>query len=367
MNSNTAKTKHLLGFKSLYAKLTFVFLSLWWGLNLVIMGVMLRVVTIERIRILFPVIKAVGGEFYNFILYTVYAFAACIVMGTIIIILVVRSIVSPIKAISDTARKVAKGDFDVSVSVQSSNELGMLAEDFNTMTRELKSIDALRSSFVSSVSHEFRTPITSIKGYVEMLHEDAAHVKKLTDEQRLHYCDIVLDESNRLIALSSDLLRLSELDSQVIREQDRRFSIDEQIRRSVVILEPHWSKKNIEFDLALSSVDYLGNKELLQQVWLNLIQNAIKFSNRNSEVSIRLFEEDGYLMIQIMDHGMGIAAAEQERIFESFYKAHESRSGVGNGLGLAIVKRIIEIMNGQISVESELGKGTTFTVRLPVN
>jgi len=364
MKHTETNTKRF-GFKSLYAKVTVIFLCLWWGLNLIILGVMLWVVTIDRLQILFPAVKAAGGQFRHFTLYTILAFVASIVIGTVIIMLIVRGIVKPIMIISDAARRVAKGDFDVSVNVKSGDELGMLAEDFNTMTRELKSIDAMRGEFVSSVSHEFRTPVTSIKGYTELLRDDAAHTDELADEKRLEYCYIILNESERLIALSSNLLRLSEMDSQIIREDTSLFSVDEQIRKTIVILEPQWSVKNIEFHLDLDESDYFGEKDLLQQVWLNILQNAIKFSHKNGSIAVTLRAEQKRLLVEIEDHGIGIAEADQARVFEAFYKGEKSRRGEGNGLGLVIVKRIVTLCGGNISMKSVQGQGTKFVVELP--
>ncbi len=355
------------GFKSLYAKLVTVFLGLWWGLNLLILGVMLAVITPERLMRLFPVVKEVGGEFYNFKLYTILAFAASILVGTAVILLVVRGIVKPVRTLSDAARKVSSGDFDVAVEIAGRDELAQLAGDFNTMTRELKSVDAQRSQFVSSVSHEFRTPITSIKGYAELLRDDAAHVRELGDAKRLQYSDIITNESTRLMALSGDLLRLSELDSKVIRETATTFSLDEQIRKVVVLLEPLWSKKDIIFDFDLAEVEYSGDSGLLEQVWINLIQNAIKFSHESGLIALRLSNGPEQIVAQVEDHGVGIKDADQEHIFDSFYKAQKSRSGEGNGLGLAIVKRIVEIMGGKIAVRSEPNKGTAFEIELPKN
>ncbi|WP_310602112.1 HAMP domain-containing sensor histidine kinase [Anaerosporobacter sp.] len=356
--------KRRLLFKSLYTKLLAIFLGAWWGLNLMIIAVMVHVITLDRLRTLYPVVKEVGGTFYNFILYTSIAFAASLCIGTVLIIFVVRGIVKPIRTIADATGKIASGDFDVIVDVKRTDELGQLAQNFNIMTQELKSIDAQRNSFVSSVSHEFRTPITSIKGYAELLRDDVVHINELTDEKRLQYCNIITGESVRLIALSSDLLRLSELDSRIIRERATTFSLDEQLRKTILLLEPLWTKKEIEFDIELAEVDYFGDKDLLGQVWINLIQNAIKFSMDGGSIAIRLRKKAIKIVVEIEDYGIGISQADKEQIFESFYKVSRSRSNEGNGLGLAIVKRIIDVVQGSIRVESELGRGTKFIVEL---
>jgi signal transduction histidine kinase len=359
----TEKMKQLLG--SIYVRFTAVFLGGWWLLNAAMLTVVIRVITIERLIELFPYIRKYGGEFNNLKLYTILAFVASTLLGTAVIILIARGIVKPIRRLSAASRQVATGDFDVLVTVNGTDELSRLAADFNTMVRELGSIDRMRGDFVSSVSHEFRTPITSIKGYVELLREDAAGVGELDAAQKMWYCDIILGESDRLIALSRDLLRLSELGSQVIREKADTFSLDEQIRKAIVVLEPQWSKKNIEFHLDMDKADYTCEKDLLQQVWMNLLHNAIKFSEDSGAIHIVLTNEGGRITVGIQDHGPGIPQEEQERIFNAFYKADRSRKREGNGLGLIIVKRIVDIMHGGIRLESLQGEGTTFLVDLP--
>ncbi len=351
-------------FKSLYAKLATVFLGLWWGLNLMILGVMLAVITPERLQRLYPVVKEIGGEFYNFKLYTLLAIAASVLIGSAVILMIVRGIVKPVAMLSNAARKVAAGDFDVAVNAAGADELSLLTQDFNRMTAALKSMDAMRGQFVSSVSHEFRTPITSIKGYAELLREDAAHIQALSDEKKLQYCNVITEESTRLMALSGDLLRLSDIDSKAIR-RITAFSLDEQIRKVVLLLEPQWSKKNIAFDLELEDIKYSGDRDLMEQLWINLIQNAIKFSYDDGVVAVRLQKLQSGVCAQIADQGIGIAPADLAHIFDSFYMAKASRENGGNGLGLAIVKRIIEISGGRIDVKSELGMGTVFEMELP--
>lgn len=282
-------------------------------------------------------------------------------VGTVIILLVVRGIVKPIKRISKASKEVAKGNFDVVVKVGSKDEVGQLAADFNLMTMELKNIDIFRKDFVSNVSHEFKTPITSIKGFAKLIRDGG-----LTNDQLCEYSEIIVKESERLSMLSSNLLRLSELDSKMIREQDVEFSLDEQIRKTILMLEGLWTKKDIQFDIELETVKINGNEHLLHEVWLNLIQNAIKFSNDSGKIKILLNRNGDVAKVKIADNGIGMSKEEKDHIFNRFYKADRSRSNDGNGLGLVIAKKIIEISRGEIYFESELGAGTTFTVELPL-
>jgi signal transduction histidine kinase len=227
------------------------------------------------------------------------------------------------------------------------------------MTKELKNIDFLRKDFVSNVSHEFKTPITSIKGFAKLIRDG-----KLSNDQLLDYSEIIVNESERLSLLSSNLLKLSELDSKMIREQSKLFSLDEQIRKTILILEVQWEKKEIEFDIGLDEISITGDEHLLQEVWLNLIQNAIKFSSQKGTIKINLYKYGDMAKVEISDNGIGIADEDKKRIFERFYKGDKSRSKDGNGLGLVIVKKIVELSNGKIYFESKLGKGSTFIVEL---
>jgi signal transduction histidine kinase len=300
-------------------------------------------------------------EFHRIRSATGLTFLLSAIIGTIIILIVVRGIVKPIKCISKASKEVAKGNFDIEVKIKSKDEIGQLTADFNLMTKELKNIDFLRKDFVSNVSHEFKTTITSIKGFAKLIREG-----QLSDDQISEYSGIIVNESDRLSLLSSNLLKLSELDSKMIREQATVFSLDEQIRKTILILETQWSKKEIEFDIELDEIVITADKHLLQEVWLNLIQNAIKFSSDKGIIKIILHKNGDMAKAEIADYGIGITDDDKGRIFERFYKSDKSRSKEGNGLGLVIVKKIVELSDGKIYFESKSGKGSTFTVELPL-
>ena len=348
-------------FKSIYAKFTLIFLGIWWFMNSLTYGVVLRIMSNSTLTQL-PVDKSeLIGEFSKVRAMTGWTFFISAMVGTIFIIIAVRSIVKPIKRISRASKEVAKGNFDIKVQINSKDEIGQLIADFNLMTKELKNIDFLRKDFVSNVSHEFKTPITSIKGFANLISEGS-----LTSDQIKEYSAIIVSESERLSLLSSNLLKLSELDSKVIREQATEFSLDEQLRKTILLLEVQWGKKQIEFDLDFEEIRIKANEHLLQEVWVNLIQNAIKFSNPEGTIRIRLHKADGKAIVEIRDEGIGIPPEEQKRIFERFYKGDKSRSKDGNGLGLVIVKKIVDLSNGQIKFSSEPGQGSTFAVELPL-
>lgn len=343
------KFKRFFPFRSVYVKFAITFLGIWWSLN-----------SLTFVIIMYSMSGGNNIELDGIRRVTTLVFLNSAVYGTIGILAVVRSIVKPLKRLSKASRAVAEGDFDVSVSEDSMDEIGRLTNDFNRMVKELRSIDTLRHEFVSNVSHEFRTPVTSIKGYAKLIAEDPQASQSIKD-----YINIIMDESDRLIDLSSNLLRLSELETQIIHKETS-FSLDEQIRQVILILESGWEQKAIDLEVALAEIQFIGDEELLLQVWLNLIQNAIKFSHHGGNISILLFKEDDKIQVKIIDNGIGISAEEKSQIFERFYKGESSRKKGGNGLGLSIAKKIVEQARGKMSIESELDKGTIVTVELPI-
>ncbi|MFE8697717.1 ATP-binding protein [Cytobacillus sp. FJAT-53684] len=286
----------------------------------------------------------------------------CAVIGSILMFIATKIISKPISYISDATKEVAKGNFDVQIHYQRKDEIGVLAENFSLMTDELKNIEYLRKDFMRNVSHEFKTPIASIQGFVEIIKD-----KNLSREKFDEYTDIIIEEAKRLNNLSTNILRLSKLDNQVIQNKKVNFSLDEQLRRTILLFEEQWSKKQLELEINLEKVDYESYEELVQQLWINLIGNAIKFSHENGMISISLKKNGDAIVVQIKDEGIGISKENQPRIFEKFFQGDVSRSEEGNGLGLAIVKRIIEICNGSISFTSKEGEGTCFTITLPLN
>lgn len=284
----------------------------------------------------------------------------CCTLGFIFLYIAAKFISDPLIHMSNGTKKIAKGNFDVIINHKSKDELGILAENFTLMAAELKTMEYLRKDFMSNVSHEFKTPITAIQGFVEMLQD-----RSLPDEEFEQYTNIIIEETSRLNRLCSNMLRMSRLDNQVIYDKSVSFSLDEQIRKAVLLLEDQWSRKNLELDICLEPITYGGDPELLQQLWINLIENAIKFSDEYGCIHISAKGTAPEIVVQIADEGVGIAEEDISRIFEKFYQTDASHAQMGNGLGLAIVKRIVELCGGTIRCESKLGDGTTFTVALP--
>jgi len=284
----------------------------------------------------------------------------CAVIGSILMFFTTKYISQPIKYISDITREVAKGNFDIRIHYKGSDEIGILAKNFNLMTEELKNIEYLRKDFITSVSHELKTPISSIQGFAEIIKDN-----NLSREKFNEYTNIIIEETKRLNKLSSNILKLSKLENQLIHNKINSFSLDEQIRKTILLFEEQWSKKNLVLEINLDKVNFEGDEELVQQLWINLIANAVKFSYDHGTIDISLKQNDKSIIAEIRDEGIGIAEESKPRIFDKFYQGDAARSEKGNGLGLAIVKRIIEICSGSISFKSEEGAGTCFTVTLP--
>ena len=267
----------------------------------------------------------------------------------------------PVQVLTRAHEKVQEGDFTVRLPDNQPGEMGVLMRSFNDMTEALGSTAYLQKDFISSISHEFKTPIASIRGFAKLL-----QMPGLTEEQRAEYISLIAQESDRLSRLSETLLRLSALEQQTALASLTSFSLDEQLRQTILRLEPAWSQKDIGWQLDLQEVSVTSDQELLNQVWVNILQNAIKFSPAESDIEVRVFRE-GNAIVEIQDHGCGMSEEAQKRIFDKFYQADKSRKQEGVGLGLSLVKRIVDMMGGTITVRSAVGEGSTFRVELPVS
>lgn len=275
-----------------------------------------------------------------------------------------KRITKPIAKISYAADRVAKGRFDSKIDTSGfMNELKNLGDNINKMTEELNSIEVMRSDFVSNVSHEFRAPLSTIQGYVTLLSNPS-----LSDEKKEEYFSLLQDSTRQLSGLVDNVLKLSRLESQNIMSKPDEFSLDEQLRRAVLMFEQQWSAKKLELDLDLPPCKFYGNEELLNQVWQNLIGNAVKFTQDNGKIGVKISDTGtGTLKVIISDSGIGMDEETQKHIFEKFYQGDTSHREKGNGLGLALVKTICRLTKSEISVESSPGKGSIFTVTLKEN
>jgi two-component system, OmpR family, phosphate regulon sensor histidine kinase PhoR len=269
------------------------------------------------------------------------------------------------RPIIEAIHKIAKGDFSVRVDniFQEHEFWGELARNVNTMALELNQMEQLRQEFISNVSHEIQSPLTSIRGFAQALQND-----QLSPEERHHYLDIIEAESKRLSRITDNLLRLASLESDQAKFEPRAYRLDKQIRNLILACEPQWTGKQIDMDVSLAEAVITADEDLLGQVWLNLIHNSIKFTSNGGRVGVELHRWDNQLEFKIVDTGIGISVEDQARVFERFYKVDKSRTGSngGSGLGLSIAQKIVEMHRGIIGVDSELGVGTTFIVSLPV-
>lgn len=288
--------------------------------------------------------------------------AACMIAGTITSRFASRHPLHSIESISRASQEVAKGNFDIQLTEHSQiAELQEMTHNFNIMTRELAGTELLRNDFVENVSHEFKTPLSAIEGYATLLQK-----KNLSEEKKEEYTKKILLNTRRLSTLTSNILLLSRLENQETGIKKETFSLDEQLRESLLSLETAWSEKKLELEIELDNADYSGNRELLFHVWHNIIGNAIKFSDIGGWIQILLKKEAEQLIIQITDTGIGMKEEICQRIFEKFYQGDHSRSDTGNGLGLALAGRIVTLHGGNISVSSKEGSGSTFTITLPL-
>lgn len=284
-----------------------------------------------------------------------------ILIGVILTLTLSYFPLRPVSQLIHAIHAVADGNFHTKINMKHPREFRELSESFNQMTDELSSIEMLRSDFINNFSHEFKTPIVSIMGFTQLLKKG-----NISEEERSEYLDIIISECKRLSDLSTNVLNLSKVESISMLSDTAPFPVSEQIREAILQLEQKWEKKEIEFDLHLKDCKLTGRADLLKQVWVNLIDNAVKFSSSGGKIEIRTYQKDSFFYFQICDNGIGMDAQTQEQIFDRFYQGDLSHSTEGNGLGLSLVQKIILLHHGTIQVNSEPGKGSIFTIALPI-
>ncbi|MBQ4039999.1 MAG: HAMP domain-containing histidine kinase [Oscillospiraceae bacterium] len=282
-----------------------------------------------------------------------------LLIGSLVTTFMSKLFFDPIKRLGEAMEKVADGDLTVHIETRSSSkEIQEIYSGFNLMTHELNATEVLQTDFVSNVSHEFKTPINAIEGYTMLLQGGEL------DEDQQQYVEKILFNTKRLSDLVGNILLLSKIENQTIPTNQTTYRLDEQIRQSIVALEPAWSEKDIEFDVDMESIDYTGNEGLMRHVWDNLISNAIKFDPVCGIVRIRLARQDDKIVFTVEDSGPGISDEAKKHIFDKFYQGDSSHKEEGNGLGLSLVKRIIAIAGGEIFAENISGGGCRFTIIL---
>ncbi|MBR4062819.1 MAG: HAMP domain-containing histidine kinase [Clostridia bacterium] len=269
----------------------------------------------------------------------------------------------PVRIITEAAEKITKGDLSVRIKPMQ----GAATEGFNriitavnSMTEELSGIETLRTDFISNVSHEMKTPLAVMQNYGTLLQSP-----ELSDEKRIEYAKGVTDASRRLADMMTNILKLNRLENQTIFPQKAVFDLGEQLCESLLQYESIWEKSDIEIETEIEDdVKVEADAELLSLVWNNLFSNAFKFTGEGGKVRVSLTTDGHYAVVSVSDTGCGMTPEVGAHIFEKFYQGDTSRATQGNGLGLALVKRVVDIMQGEIGVESAVGKGTTFTVKI---
>ena len=325
---------------------------------------------------LFSVIIAAGimaAAAYGFLVFfglLVNPFFRMLALPTLLMVFILmlaagmgRSKLRPMNDLVHAMHAVSQGDFSVRVDAEDvPGDMGELANSFNDMATELGGLEMFRKDFINNFSHEFKTPIVSIRGFAKQLERD-----DLTEQQRREYLEIIVSESDRLANMASNVLLLSKLENQTIVTDRADYALDEQLRRCVLLLENQWTEKNLEPDVELEEVTYRGNEEMMNHVWVNLLSNAIKFSPEGAPLGVRLAQRGNEAVCSVRDAGPGMDEATRRRVFEKFYQGDSAHATEGNGLGLSLVKRIVDLCGGSVEVLSAPGQGTEFTVRLPLD
>lgn len=292
-----------------------------------------------------------------------YLVCTCILLAVLFGLFWRYVIGKPLRQIAGAARKVAEGDFSVQIESNRKdgrkNEIDVLIEDFNKMTRELASNEMLKSDFIANVSHEIKAPLSVIQSYTKALQDGHA-----TPEQQEQYMDTIITASKNLNSMITNILKLNKLENQQIFSSPETYQLGEQLRRCALSYMEQWQDKGIEFEIDVEDVAICYDASLLELVWNNLLSNAIKFTETGGRISLTSQTRDSAVYVTIQDTGCGIDKEAQARIFEKFYQGDPSHASEGNGLGLALVKKVIEIIGGEITVESAPGKGSTFTVKI---
>ena len=352
MKQEKRKLRGRLGIKSFRVELTIIIFCLMFLTSV------FTVLVYIPLQIIFPALRNFSG-----IASSASTMIACTIIGTGAAAVFTKWALSPLNEMIEATERISKGDFKVHIqeSFDKDSDFGMLQRSFNHMARELDSIEMFRKDFINNFSHEFKTPIVSIRGFAHQLQAGG-----LTPEEEREYIRIIAAESDRLAKMATNILLLSKLENQAIVTDRTEFWLDEQLRTCLLVLEKQWGPKDIELNIDLDAVKYCFNEDMLSQLWLNLFSNAIKFTPKGGCISCSLKADGQNVTVVISDNGIGMDEDTRAHIFDKFYQGDTSHTGDGNGIGLTIVSRVLVLCKGKIEVESEVGAGSRFTVTLPV-
>lgn len=334
--------------------------------SLFVMGLIV-IVVVMTIIILYlmlrlHIIDGADGQFELSTLLVIMPIISTII-GFGLALLLNKISLKPVNRLIDQMNRLAKGEFDARIHFGKNGArlkgFKEIEESFNIAAEELEHTEMLRNDFINNFSHEFKTPIVSIAGFAKLLRRG-----NLSDEQKEEYLAVIEEESLRLSYMATNVLNLTKVENQMILTDVSTYNLSEQLRSAVLLLEDKWVVKDLDLDMEFGEYMIAANQELLMQVWINLIDNAIKFSGDKEIISIDIVKNDGEISVSVTNHGPVIPKESLDRIFNKFYQADESHSSEGNGIGLAIVKKVVELHKGTTSVKSE-DELTTFTVTLP--
>ena len=296
----------------------------------------------------------------NYVIWLLVFEVAGTIVGTATIFIVSRRMLQPLQLLMEGTDKITSGDYSVRLDMDSFYEFEELGRKFNCMAEELKSVEVLRNDFVNQFSHEFNTPISSIHGFANALKD-----RNLGTDEWEAYLDKIIQGTDRLSNLANNVLNLSLIERQTIVTHKTRINITEQIRRVIAMLVLYWEKKEIIFDFECDEHYIIGNEEFLEHLWCNILDNAIKYSFVKGKIDINIEEKDDNVIVKIRDYGKGIAEESIPHIFEKFYRSKSSSTSPGTGIGLTIAKKVVLLHQGSIEVDSKVGGGTSFFIKLP--
>ncbi|TKI91301.1 two-component sensor histidine kinase, partial [Bacillus wiedmannii] len=311
----------------------FSFLTIIWSIAFYVATSILKVLEVNV------------SPFVTFLISDMVGFVFIVLIWVLIGVLMRPKREAMIWTIIEPIQKIAKGDFSVKIRNEEKydGEIGVLVKSINDMTDELNAMEKMRQEFVSNVSHEIQSPLTSIKGFARALQDN-----NLSEEKRKHYLTIIETETTRLSKLSQNLLKLTLLEAEEYTPERVTYRLNQQLKQIVLNSEPLWAEKEIELELDLEKVDVIADRESMSQLWINLIHNSIKFTPSGGTITIQLKEYEKVVEVRIRDSGIGISEEQKQHIFERFYKADSSRNRTygGSGLGLAIVKKVLDLHQG---------------------
>lgn len=299
--------------------------------------------------------------------WVLYLFLISVPIGVMMSWVVSKIPFKPVQDLVHGMNRLAAGDFSARVYpgriMKNVPAMTEVSDSFNKMAQELEGTEMLRSDFINNFSHEFKTPIVSIAGFAKLLNRG-----NLTEEQKREYLEVIERESMRLSSMATNVLNLTKVENQTILTEETCFNLSEQLRSSILLLEEKWSRKELELELLFDEYEICANEELLKQVWINLLDNAIKFTPQGGTVRVMIQElrirDEIFYNISVANSGSEILPEHQEKIFHKFYQADESHASEGNGVGLAVVKKIVQLHDGAVAVHDKTGM-VTFVVTLP--